>query len=511
MQNSRFPRFIRYASALALAVLVLFVAMRPAAATPKHNTEGEGFYNSHAGQTLSAGAAAGTASTGFQVLLPDGTTQDVNTFGDAISLAGENRGSTITLFEPVTLSNTVTVPDGTTINLNSQFSAISGNFEPPLRVESGSTVAIVNTDATQVAQVQNPGGVYAIINKGTLLLGSFVEVVVGSGSISMAVQGNAPQAAPGAFIADAQSNASVSAVQVVQPEDQTAAYTGSEGETVADLRDYVATADSGVTVPVFQVRDKPAEDPTTPSGAPANEWVLATGPGGAEVSDTDELITGDYTFSLRPQGTTGDYYGYTVTLTVSVTMPQTVDELRDTYRQKLADALAAYTEADYLADDWVDIEAAYQQALDAINAATDETAMQEAVAGFQTAANLVPTAAERLAAEQERLLAELDQAYAAYDKADYTAEGWGELTAAYEQGRRGIASATSIADAQVAQQAALSAMAAVAQKPADPGTDPATGDPDTIPATGDPAAIAALMGLGGSAMLAAGVVARKRG
>lgn len=219
-----------------------------------------------------------------------------------------------------------------------------------------------------------------------------------------------------------------------------------------------------------------------------------------------ELITGDYTFSLRPQGTTGDYYGYTVALTVSVTMPQTVDELRDTYRQKLADALAAYTEADYLADDWADIEATYQQALDAINAATDETAMQEAVAGFQAAANLVPTAAERLAAEQERILAELDQAYAAYDKADYTTEGWAELTAAYEQGRRGIASATSIADAQAAQQAAVSAMAAVAQKPADPGTEP-----DTIPATGDPAAIAALMGLGGSAMLAVGVVARKRG
>ena len=219
-----------------------------------------------------------------------------------------------------------------------------------------------------------------------------------------------------------------------------------------------------------------------------------------------ELVTGDYTFSLRPQGTTGDYYGYTVTLTVSVTMPQTVDELRETYRQKLADALAVYTEADYLTDDWADIEAAYQQALDAINAATDETAMQEAVAGFQTAANLVPAAAERLAAERQRLLAELDQAYAAYDEADYTTEGWAELTAAYEQGRQGIASATSIADEQAAQQAALSAMAAVAQKPADPETDP-----DTILATGDPATIAALMGLGGSAMLAVGVVARKRG
>lgn len=191
-------------------------------------------------------------------------------------------------------------------------------------------------------------------------------------------------------------------------------------------------------------------------------------------------------------------------------MPQTVDELRDTYRLKLADALAAHTKVDYLADDWVDIEAAYQQALDAINAATDETAMQEAVAGFQTAANLVATAAERLAEQQQRLLDELDQAYAAYDKADYTAEGWAELTAAYEQGRQAISSATCIVDAQAAQQAAVSAMAAVAQKPADLGTDAGT-EPDTIPATGDPATIAALMGLGGSAMLAVGVVARKRG
>lgn len=506
MQISRLPRFIPYASALALAVLALFAAMRPAAAAPAHKTEGELSYSSHSGLTNSADGSTGTASTGFQVLLPDGTTRDVNTFGEAIAIAGERRGSTITLFEPVTLSYTVTVPDGTTINLNSQFTAILGNFEPPLRVESGSTVAIVNTDATQVAQIQNPAGVYAIKNEGTLLLGSFVEVVVGSGSFAHAVGGNHPQAAPGAFIADEPGSTSVSAVQVVQPENQTAAYSGSEGETVVDLLAYVATADSGVTVPVFQLRDKPAEDPTTPSGAPDNEWVLATGPGGATVSDADELVTGDYTFTLRPQGATGDYYGYEVTLTVSVTMPQKVDELRETYRQKLAHALAAYAEADYLADDWADIEAAYQQALDAINAATDETAMQEAVAGFQAAANLELTAAERLAAEQERLLAELDQAYAAYDKADYTAEGWAEITAAYEQGRQGIASATSIADAQAAQQAAVSAMAAVAQKPADPGTKP-----DTIPATGDPAAIAALMGLGGSAMLAVGVVARKRG
>lgn len=506
MQISRLPRFIRYASALALAVLALFAAMRPAAAAPAHKTEGELSYSSHSGLTNSADGSTGTASTGFQMLLPDGTTRDVNTFGEAIAIAGEHRGSTITLFEPVTLSYTVTVPDGTTINLNSQLTAILGSFEPPLRVESGSTVAIVNTNATQVAQIQNPAGVYAIKNEGTLLLGSFVEVEVGSGRIAHAVGGNHPQAAPGAFIADEPGSTSVSAVQVVQPEDQTAAYTGSEGETVADLRAYVGTADSGVTVPVFQVRDKPTEDPTAPSGAPDNEWVLATGPGGATVSDADELVTGDYTFTLRPQGATGDYYGYTVTLTVSVTMPQTVDELRETYRQKLAHALAAYAEADYLADDWAEIEAAHQQALDAIGAATEETAMQEAVAGFQAAANLVPTAAERLAAEQQRLLAELDQAYAAYDKADYTTEGWAEITAAYEQGRQGIASATSIADAQAAQQAAVSAMAAVAQKPADPGTKP-----DTIPATGDPAAIAALMGLGGSAMLAVGVVARKRG
>ena len=53
---------------------------------------------------------------------------------------------------------------------------------------------------------------------------------------------------------------------------------------------------------------------------------------------------------------------------------------------------------------------------------------------------------------------------------------------------------------------AVPAMAAVAQKPADPGTEP-----DTIPATGDPASIAAFIGLGGSAVLAAGVIARKRG
>lgn len=433
---------------------------------------------------LSTERLTGTEPAGIQVLLPSGTSQTVDSFKTAIEIAGANRGSTITLFKPVTLANTVTVPDGTTINLNSQTGANSASpissvaiyyaTGPALRVAVDSTVTIVNANASKVVQVTCGSG-SAIDNNGTLLLGSFAQISSGTGGAGArpaAVFGNAPQAAAGAYFASG-AGVTVLPAQVKQPENQTASYAGAEGAAVSDLVSYITDASSGTPAPNLEASFNPGDNFTNPSNAPANEWVLATGPDGTCPSDTDKLVNGDYTFILRPEGTTAtDYYGYTVTLTVSVTVPKTVDEFRAEHKQQLADAFTTYVEDNYLADDWADIQAAYQSAASAIDTATEESAMKAAIDDFKTTADAVPTAAERLEAEQQKLKNELGTKFTTYKESDYTAENWAELKAAYEKGLSDIADATTIAGAQTAQQKALTAMAAIDPKPVDPGTDP---------------------------------------
>lgn len=433
---------------------------------------------------LSTERLKGTEPAGIQVLLPNGASQAATSFEEAISIAAKNPGTTISLFDPVTLTNTVTVPDGTTINLNSQTGANAANptssvaiyceTGPALHVAANSTVTIVNANASKVVQVTCGLG-SAIENNGTLLLGSFAQISGGTGGAGArpaAVSGNTPTPSAGTYIASG-TGPSVLPVQVVQPENQTVSYVGTAGATVSDLIASIGTLESGVTVPTCYALFAPNSAPSNPLNAPANEWVLAAGPDGTRPDDADKLVNGDYTFILRPKGsTTTDYYGYTVTLTVSVTVPKTVEELRAEQKQQLNDALAAYVEGNYLADDWADIQDAYQTASEAIDAATDESTMQNIVDSFKTAAADVPTATDRLATEKQKLKTELDAKFAAYKESDYSAENWAELKAAYEKGLSDIAVATTIADAQTAQQKAIAAMAAIESKPVDPGTDP---------------------------------------
>ncbi len=430
---------------------------------------------------LSTGRLTGTEPAGIQVLLPSGTSQTVDSFKTAIEIAGANRGSTITLFKPVTLANTVTVPDGTTINLNSQAGANSTTTSsaiavycevgPAFEIEQGSTVTIVNQNASRVVKVQCGQG-SAVKNDGTLKLGAFAQLTGGRGSgiqpNADAVSGQAPIAAEGAMLL-ATAGKTVYPALVVQPENQTMRYNGAAGSTVNQME---ASILNSANVPLLQT----ISDPTSASferPGRANEWVLTAGPDGVRPNDADKLVNGDYTFILRPQGSDAtDYYGYTVTLTVSVTVPKTVEELRAELKQQLNDALATYVEGSYLTDDWADIQNAHQTASEAIDAATDESAMESIVDNFKTTADAVPTAAERLEAEQQKLKNELGTKFTTYKESDYTAENWAELKAAYEKGLSDIADATTIAGARTAQQKALTAMAAIDPKPVDPGTDP---------------------------------------
>lgn len=427
---------------------------------------------------LSTERLTGTEPAGIQVLLPNGTSRSATSFEKAIEVAGQNPGTTITLFEPVTLANTVTVPDGTTINLNSQAGATGSDTNtaiycseaPVLAVEDGATVAILNQNATRSVGVKAKELGAAIENRGILRLGSFVTIW--NASAGAAISGNAPVASEGAYIPSASLAArSITPYLVVQPSNQLDTFSASDSGRVSTLVSHVSDT---VSKPTLQYYSAPSNNqPVDPTNAPANEWVLAAGPDGLRPNDADKLVNGDYTFILRPQGSTAtDYYGYTVTLTVSVTVPKTVEELRAEQKQQLNDALAVYVEGNYLADDWADIQDAYQTASGAIDAATDEAAMQNIVSDFKTAAGAIPTAAERLEAERQKLRTELDAKFATYKESEYTAENWSELKGAYEQGLKDIAVATTIAGAQAAQQNALDAMAAIEPKPADPGTDP---------------------------------------
>ncbi len=430
---------------------------------------------------LSTERLTGTEPSAIQVLLPDGTSQSAATFEEAINVAGNNADTTITLFEPVTLTNTVTVPDGTTINLNSQTGANSTPISsaiavycevgPAFEIEQGSTVTIVNQNAGRLVKVQCGQG-SAVKNDGVLKLGAFAQLTGGTGSgvqpNADAVSGQAPIAAEGTILL-ATAGKTISPAQVVQPENQTMSYNGATGSTVGQMKTAVR---GNASVPILQTVSDPSSDPYDRPER-ANEWVLAAGPDGTLPNDADKLVNGGYTFILRPQGSDAtDYYGYTVTLTVSVTVPKTVEELRAEQRQQLNDALATYVEGNYLADDWAVIQNAHQEASDAIDKATDESAMQSIIDNFKAEADAIPMAAERLEAERRKLKTELDTKFATYKESDYTAENWAKLKAAYEQGLGDIADATTIADAQTALQNGLDAMAAIEPKPVDPGTDP---------------------------------------
>lgn len=65
---------------------------------------------------------------------------------------------------------------------------------------------------------------------------------------------------------------------------------------------------------------------------------------------------------------------------------------------------------------------------------------------------------------KEDAIASLDTAYGSYSKADYTEDGWGLLTKAYEDGKTGIEATTSYDSIQTILQTAISAMAAVEKR-----------------------------------------------
>ena len=284
-------------------------------------------------------AAGGLSYTGFtmaaerlpitteniDVILPDGTRQSVATFDEAITLAQNNSGSTILLWDAIQLTGAVEVPNNTTIDLNSVGAdALTSASGGVLTIPAGATVTITNSGLTQASKIAAAAGSGAAIqNNGQLILGP--GVTVQSGTTAAAVSGTAPVAGTHGFLNPTLlTNRTLTCFEVVDPTTQGGTFsqtlTVNAGATLAEVNAVI----DALTPPALQyiLIGTGAIDPM---GVPANEWVLFSTPAGevgsSPLPDTTALATGDYVYHLRPQGSTGtDYYGYTVTYTVSVTV-----------------------------------------------------------------------------------------------------------------------------------------------------------------------------------------------
>ena len=124
-------------------------------------------------------------------------------------------------------------------------------------------------------------------------------------------------------------------------------------------------------------------------------------------------------------------------------------------------ALAAYTQANYTADNWTALtgyKAAGDTAIDAANDAAGVTSAKNAAIAAMAA---VPTLADALSASKTAAKAELAAALAEYVEADYTADNWTVLTGYKAAGDTAINAANDAAGVTSAKNAAIAAMAAV--------------------------------------------------
>ncbi len=129
---------------------------------------------------------------------------------------------------------------------------------------------------------------------------------------------------------------------------------------------------------------------------------------------------------------------------------------------ELEAAFEAYDEDNYSVESWTGLRTAYENGLDAIEAATApaqaETAKQTAI---DQMAAFEPADLETLNLAKAEAKSAIEQAYAAYDEEDYTPANWTELRIAYNRGIAEVASATDVNAVNAAKQTALTAMAAI--------------------------------------------------
>ncbi len=272
---------------------------------------------------LSEKAYPQRGGSAFQVILPDGMSQTETDFKSALKTAQNNPGTTIRLWQTVTVSDTLVIPDQTTIDLNGlgnntrNHPAIQGDKSPVFEIQAGSTASVINSGETFSA-VALPSNIYgaAIENNGTLTLGVGVTVI---GSTISAVSGNPAQPEQyGVLPSPSASTQTVGRVVAPPSAEAEEEFQEQDKATVQTLLD---NAKSGNYSPDIKLVYWNGVDtiPAVGNAQPEITWRLVSAPDGAGNEAGSLLESGRYTLQAVVKDTES-FYGYNVYRYIDVTV-----------------------------------------------------------------------------------------------------------------------------------------------------------------------------------------------
>lgn len=272
--------------------------------------------------SLSATASDQVVTTGFE-LIQGGISQKYDLLGDALN-AAQTGGGTVKMWEPATITQTLTIPDGVTLDLNGQKAsggssfdavAISGDISPLLSIAAGSQASIVNSSA--FTSINTTSADVCIQNDGILELGTNIKIasgrpMVGVSNLTSPIGGNEPQYASNSYtVLNPSLPYILYAYLVIQPTFTSGGtYQANGNETVQDLIDGTSSSLPALTPQYYGTTGATINVPT--ASIPSYTWSVGRSPNdGNHVLPNDPLENGDYVFVTT-------IFGYPVTYTVTV-------------------------------------------------------------------------------------------------------------------------------------------------------------------------------------------------
>lgn len=241
----------------------------------------------------------------------DGSSRSYDTLEAAMNDAVS--GDTLVLQNAVSLSNTLMLKDGVTLDLNGQTGgnasspcAVTSTASPVFRVEAGGSATITNSMGFTTVKT-SAASVTVVENNGTLNLGTNIQLSGGTTPMGSAavISGNAPKLAPHTrYVAVSKF---VTTYLVAQPQDPAPdSYQAQEGDTVQDL----LNARPGPAV-AMQYYGNMGNLINIPGTEYTLDWKLQQGPNGGQHQPTDPLENGSYVFEAQA-------YDYTISYEVEV-------------------------------------------------------------------------------------------------------------------------------------------------------------------------------------------------
>lgn len=241
----------------------------------------------------------------------DGSSRSYDTLEAAMNDAVS--GDTLVLQNAVSLSNTLVLKDGVTLDLNGQTGgnasspcAVTSTASPVFRVEAGGSATITNSMGFTTVKT-SAASVTVVENNGTLNLGTNIQLSGGTTPMGSAavISGNAPKLAPHTrYVAVSKF---VTTYLVAQPQDPAPdSYQAQEGDTVQDL----LNARPGPAV-AMQYYGNMGNLINIPGTEYTLDWKLQQGPNGGQPQPTDPLENGSYVFEAQA-------YDYTISYEVEV-------------------------------------------------------------------------------------------------------------------------------------------------------------------------------------------------